>query len=157
MSDTQDGNAISDEVQRLQRVWNGQAAYSEEFHEVVTVIDVHEPLCREVAAGIVPIEIKRQNGDVETTQLNTVEGNAVEGASVAIDADPAEARELIAVLEAGISAVEGDDVDEEIAPATEIGDVERAAYARALRQAVRDQHKRINNALTTRAASWGAE
>lgn len=126
-----------DTYEALRRTWEGQTAYSEEFDAVVTVQKVHDPLDPEDDDEPVAVDVWTPDNRLETTDLDGLRGNAVERVHLDADMSAQTAHELLGVLEAGIEAVEA-----------ETG--ERAERPRQVRKAIHDQHKRIDNSLTTR-------
>lgn len=124
-------------VKETRDAWQGEAAYSEELDRIVTVTTVYDPHADDVLDDLQPVEVELGDDHQHVTSLDTL--TAVEGVSLDVDADAGEARELLDVLTAGIEAVEDD------------GD-ESAEYARRVRKAIRDGHKRLDNSLTTRRA-----
>lgn len=137
VTDTDDDRRT--DIDDLRQTWEGQMAYSEEFQAVVGIEKVLDPLEDDGPDDPVAVDLCMPDGRQETTDLAGLRGNAVAGVSLDVDADAWEARELLDVLTAGIEAVEE-------------GRDEPAEYARRVRTAVRDQHQRIDNSLTTRRA-----
>lgn len=108
--------------------WEGATARLPDG-SVVEVVAVHPPEPAGVLTGE-PVTVDVEHGDGRREAVGADELEPAGPASVAVEASPDQAAELLSVLDEGIGAVED-----------ETGG--RASFARSLRESVADQHRRL--------------